>query len=175
MPICHGVFSFDFYQIDAKLNIPIQENSAIDIFANYAYTDSKNELEEVIPGIAKHQFNVGANWLTLDERLNVNLRMNYVGDRSIEAESYAGLALSPTTIIPAYTVFHGAITYYLPRQHLGFQLIARNLFNTTYYHTGIGAADDLYYRARIRQPRRSFYLKLLFDLNRFDVYHRPIF
>lgn len=180
--IYNGLLVYDYedirtqgFQLDGKVTIPIQENSELDIFANYAYTDSKNELEESIAGIAKHQFNVGANWLTLNERLNINVRMNYVGDRSLEAEGYTGLPLSPTTSIPAYTVFHGAVTYYLPRQHLGFQLIARNLFNTTYHHTGIGAADDIYYKARIQQPSRSFYLKLIFDLNRFDVFHRPIF
>lgn len=173
-------------QLDAKVNIPIK-NSIIDIFANYAYTNSANQLDTIIKekekkirnqtiqGIAKNQFNIGLNLLTFKKRFNINIRMNYVSDRSIDSMAYSGLELSPDTKVPKYAVFHGAVTYYLPKQYLGLQLVVRNILNASYYHTGLGSADGSFYKSQLTQPSRQILLKAFFDLNRFDIFHRPKF
>ena len=102
--------------------------------------------------IASHHLNLGAQgqWRKLD----TSIRLNYVGTRPT-------VALNPVREIPRYAVVNAAVTYLdlLPR--LSAQLIVNNIFNAQYFDPGVRIADNVRFAARIPQPGRSIFLKLL--------------
>ncbi len=98
----------------------------LQLYANYTFTDPKNidpvdddknplldDNGEVIKelrigDIAKHQINLGANYLYKDV-LNFNLRANYVGSKKVGE----GTTISSNTdTFDPYTVLFGSVSYY---------------------------------------------------------------
>ncbi|MCK5148580.1 TonB-dependent receptor [bacterium] len=139
------------------------KNSNYDAYLYYTYSDPQNtegESDIRIGDIAGHRINFGINARYFDH-LNLNLRMNYVGERKTGEETT--ISNNPFDVIDAYTVFHGAITYKNIIGGISLQLAINNVFNTEYFHPGVRSADGVYYAARMPQNRRNFILKLMYD------------
>lgn len=147
-----------------QVNASFQHGN-IDLFGNYTYThpivteltsdvtlSSTRSASRRVGDIASHHLNVGAQhrWRKLD----TSIRMNFVGTRPT-------VFSNPQSEIPRYAVANAAVTYldFLP----GFsaQLIVNNIFNTEYFDPGIRTADDVRFAARLPQPGRSIFLRLL--------------
>ncbi len=137
----------------------------ISTFGNYTYSDSKEKGQDfTVAGIATHQLNLGLNTVLLNNRLNFNIRMNYVGDRSINEGT--SLSFGRTVEIPAYTRINAAATFHWKSTGLSFQVAVNNLFNQTIYHTGLGPADGIYYQDAILQNGRIVTGRVYYDLNK---------
>ncbi|MCP4662602.1 MAG: TonB-dependent receptor, partial [bacterium] len=138
-------------QVDGKLKydkFSIFEDFVI--FGNYTYTDPINEVfkdaDEVdqfnqrIADIATHQFNLGIN-ASWREKLNANLRVNYVGAR----KTGEGTDLPSNTLeggqVDSYVVAHASLSWEDLLPHTSLRLTVNNLFDTEYCHPGIRGAD----------------------------------
>jgi len=133
-----------------------------DIYANYTYTDPQNTDEDLRVGdIAKQNANFGLNALYF-EKLNCNLRFNYIGERLTGPET---TVTANTSVFPAHLVANMAISYQdLFLNGLTFQLICNNIFNKDYFDPGIRSADGISYATRVPQRERNFMFRVLFDL-----------
>ena len=140
-------------------------------YLNYTYTDPYNnridddgnltEEFERIGDIASHRINMGVNALYFD-RLNVNLRLNYIGERKT----------GPGTSVPANMLgtfepvflLSGAVMYrnfLLP--HFNLQLGMNNILDREYSDPGIRTADGVYSMAT-PQNRRNYFIKMIYSL-----------
>jgi outer membrane receptor for monomeric catechols len=118
-------------------------NGSLDCFANYTYTDSKDEENKRSDEIAMHTFNAGVNY-KIDSHYRVNLRTNYVGAKN-------NPALIPTTgdnRVEPYWLANGQLSY-LDFFGADIYLSVANLFDKEYYHTSNRSVT------RYRQPQRS--------------------
>ena len=130
---------------------------------NYTYTDPQNtaEPEDIRVGdIAKFQFNIEANATYLD-KWNVNVRLNYVGDR--ETGENTTINLNPNNKVNSYFVVNTAISYDNILSGLSAQLIINNLFDKEYFHPGVRSADNEKYSALIPQNERNLMLKITYQ------------
>jgi iron complex outermembrane receptor protein len=146
-----------------------------DFFGNYTYTDAVNTNPSSIDpsvtassvrvgDIANHRVNLGVNVL-LWNRLNANFRVNYVGDR--KTGEGTTVSTNPNDVIDSYLVSHVVLTYEDAFRIFGnlrgsAQIIVNNVFDTDYYHPGVGAAGRLF-AARLPQPGRSVFLRISLD------------
>lgn len=153
-----GLFTDFSYTYQAK------NEDQFSIFGNYALTDAKKANGLYTAGVARHKFNIGFNALVWDKQLNMSIRVNRVGDRSIS--NTTSLVLSEAVDIPAYTKVNAALTYHWLNTGLDFQVAVNNLLNTTIFHTGIGPADGVYYKNAIQQDGRIFTARMIYDLNK---------
>ncbi len=140
----------------------------LNFYANYTYSNPVNITDPttLVGDIAKHQINIGANGSFFKNRLNINLRGNYVGSKST-------VITNPLVEIPAYLIFYSAITAqnikYLPGWSL--QLTVNNILDNNildsntreYYHPGIREASNTPYVAAMPQNRRNLWVKLYYD------------
>jgi len=69
--------------ISTRLDLNVMKDLLF--YFNYIYLQAKEEGADWadIDHTAKHKINTGFNWLTLDEHLNINFRVNYVGKRKV--------------------------------------------------------------------------------------------
>lgn len=149
--------------VQANLSFKSPSYSA---YANYTYTNPYNmesrgreEDKLRISDIASHQLNLGAN-AVLRERLNLNLRMNYVGERKTGRENTTPSG-SPLKQIDSYLIFNGAISYRdIFAQNATLQLMVNNIFDAEYFHPGVRSATSIY---RHPQNARNAMLRLLAD------------
>lgn len=150
-------------QINSEYNI----NRNYSLYANYTHT-SPYKIEEDdeirIGDIANHQINFGANGKFFANRLNVNVRANFVGAK--ETGKNTTVSDNPYSEIGSYTIFHGAIKYNDLLPGLSLQLIVNNMFDTEYFHPGIRSADGVQYAGRIPQYGRSVFVRVLYELKR---------
>lgn len=148
------------------------------LFGNYTYTSpfntrplddrgepltdqNGNTVDELrIANIASHQINLGGNFL-LRDRINLNLRMNYVGDRKTGENTT--VPTSPYNKIDSYTIFNGAVTYQNLFPGTSLQLIVNNILDKEYYHPGVRAANYPFFAARKLQNERQFVLRLMYE------------
>jgi len=145
----------------------VYKKGSYSAYVNYTFSDPRQTYSEAgevnnrVGDIASHQFNVGADKLFFDQ-LNVNLRLNYTGERPVGAGTTVPLN---TDHFPAATILNGAITYVNPAllKGLSMQLVFNNLFNTTYYHPGTKAAEGINSPTAILQRGRHFLLNLTYD------------
>ncbi len=125
----------------------------LELYANYTHTrpfqlDPVNErgvplvseggdtLRQLrVADIAAHQINIGAYYDVIP-RLNVHLRMNFVGEKPTGENTTA--PKNKFTFDP-YAVFFATATYQLP--HFSLQLTLNNLFNNTYFSPGLNEAS----------------------------------
>ncbi len=147
------------------------QREQLSVYANYTYTNPKNtspdndEFEEDavrIGDIAKHRFNLGANYLW-NEWLNFNIRMNAVGSQP--SGEGTTVSTNPITEFGNYAIFNASIQYrsqYL--EGLVVQLTANNLFDTEYFHPGVRTAAGNTYTPRFPQERRNFMLRIMYQL-----------
>jgi len=137
-----------------------------DFYANYTFTKAKSKDNQEnwmkVGDIAPHQVNLGVNRKFLkDNKLNINLRLNYVAEKPTGANT--SVSDNPLTKIGAYTILHSTISYnFIPQFTL--QAIVENLTDKVYFHPGVRSASGSPYAPAIPQYRRSFYIKLLYDL-----------
>jgi outer membrane receptor protein involved in Fe transport len=134
---------------------------------NYTFCDPRQTYSETgdvdnrVGDISSHQFNIGVNKLFLDH-LNVNLRMNFAGDRQVGEGTTVPLN---TASFPAVAILYGAVSY--ENEHLvpglGVQLVCNNILNTVYFHPGTKAADGIVNPTEILQRGRHFLIKASYN------------
>ncbi|NPA67090.1 MAG: TonB-dependent receptor, partial [Chlorobi bacterium] len=131
-------------------------------YLNYTFTNPYNVTEDEIRigDIASHHINFGMN-LSLFDKLNLNLRGNYVGKRLTGAETT--VYNNPESEIDAYFVLNSAISYNIFKG-LSFQVTVNNIFDKEYFDPGVRSADGIYYASKLPQNGRNFMFKLYFNL-----------
>ena len=144
---------------------------ALTVDANYTWSDPKSidpkdeagrpltgadgrVIAELAVGeIAEHHVNLALN-ARLQDRFNVNLRANWVGER--RAGEPPGVAIDP------YLVTHAALTWEDVRPGLDLQLAVENLFDERYEHPGVSPADGIALATRLPQNRRGLFARLAY-------------
>ncbi|MCX6270728.1 MAG: TonB-dependent receptor [Bacteroidetes bacterium] len=133
-------------------------------FGNYTFIlngkSTESGVTSDIGDISKHKFNIGANALYFN-RLNINLRLNYLGDRKTGPGTT--VPANPGTF-PAHTLLNMAVSYEW-KWGLTFQLLCDNLTDEKYSDPGVRSADGFQYAYRTPQKERNFTIKLLYDLS----------
>ena len=120
--------------------VDFQPTSDFYLFANYTFTDGKEPGGtgwQAIDHVARHKVNLGLNWQPLDNHLEVNFRVNHVGE--IRApESNTWMQEHEAGFAPGYTLANLSVTVnrWLARFHLVPQLVVKNLFDEDYYGLG---------------------------------------
>jgi outer membrane receptor protein involved in Fe transport len=152
------------------------QHDSYDLYANYTFTDPLNTTpmdnlgarrEDVsqlrIPDIASHQISLGVNARYWD-RLNLNLRLNYVGDRKRMCLDYRHDPAQecPNNLIGSFVAVNTAITYENLLPGLNLQLLFNNLLDEDYYHPGVRAADGRQFVTQLPQSGRSIFLRLAY-------------
>jgi len=158
-----GKFEITGIQANAVYTIP-----GFSAYFNYTFCDPKQiyseigEVDNRVGDIASHQFNIGANKLLFDQ-LNINLRLNFVGDRPTGAGTTVPLNFDT---FPATAILNGALTYENKKivPGLSLQLVCNNILNTAYFDPGTKAADGISSPTEILQRNRHFLIKLSYDL-----------
>lgn len=145
----------------------------LSFYLNHIYTEGKEAHDQwgAIDHLAKNKVNAGLNWLGLNDRLNLNFRVNHVGRRKVpDSNGYF------RSHAKGYTKANLALTFkkLFSRLKIEPQLIVKNLFDEKYY--GIGrqggssvSSDydavsnpnpDGFIPAYHPQPGRTWYLNL---------------
>lgn len=156
---------FTITGVQANANYQIETFSA---YFNYTFCDPKQTYSEAgdvdnrVGDISSHQFNLGANKLFFDQ-LNVNLRLNFVGERPTGTGTTVPLN---TDFFPTTAILNGAVTYANKKivPGLALQVVCNNILNTTYFDPGTKAADGVNSPTSILQRNRHFLVKLTYDL-----------
>jgi outer membrane receptor for ferrienterochelin and colicins len=66
------------------LALDAQLTSQLSIYTNYQFTQgNRNDHWQAVEHTARNKWNIGLNWLTLDDKLNISLRSNIVGSRKV--------------------------------------------------------------------------------------------
>jgi len=160
-------------QAQGKLRIRgIQMNGTWDfkeyrLFGNYTFTDpvifedaQGRSLDVRMGDIARHRVNLGVNAL-FREKINLNLRLNRVGKR--QTGPGTSVESNPFSVIEAYTVVNGTLSYDGLAPGLGVQLIIHNLFDQRYFHPGVRSADGKILAALLPQNTRNTMVRFLYQ------------
>lgn len=140
------------------------------IYANATYTNSQTILTSskgadsitVRTGdIATFSGNAGANVAFFRNKCNVNVRVNYVGDKPTGKNT--SVAANPFTNIPGYALLNATVGYMVLKGIL-IQVGCNNIADTKYYSPGMRTADGGIYAPRIIQPGRNYMARIIFDL-----------
>lgn len=121
---------------------------------NYTLTQSYNKAEQFIPEISKHSGNASFTY-SLNDFIKINIRANYVGER----KNPKTISSTNSNYIEPYLIFHGAISL-LNYKGFTVQCIAKNIFNTEYYHTSNRSPD------RYRQPQQTIMFSVCYAFNK---------
>jgi len=136
-------------------------------YFNYTYCDPRNtrivdgelsDEEERVGDIATHQANAGVNARYFD-RLNINLRANYVGLRpSGEGTS---VSTNPHGDFDAFFLLNASVRIENLVKGFHLQLGCNNIFDLEYSDPGMRTADGVGYTAEAPQKRINFMLKAI--------------
>lgn len=146
-------------------------------YANYTYTRPRNtkplddqgqprtDISDLrIGDIASHRVNLGIN-APVWERLNLNVRLNWVGSRPTGPSTTVTANDTEGGRIDSYTVVHGVLTYDAPplaglAEGITAQLIVNNIFDARYFHPGVrsGGGEQA---SRLPQDERNLMVRLL--------------
>jgi outer membrane receptor for ferrienterochelin and colicins len=144
--------------VQANLNYTIRR---YDLYANYTYADPYNSYEDKIVGdIAPHQINLGVNGAFYYNKINVNLRTNYVAAKPTGINTTTDE--NPLNEIPGYFLLNGAVSYTQGSATL--QVVVNNILNSFYYHPGVRGASGATYAPILPQPTQNFHIRLTLDL-----------
>ncbi len=138
----------------------------LSLFGNFSVTDPRSiaaatGVEVRIGDISSFSANAGLNTKFLKERLNLNVRVNYVGDKPTgKTTSVSG---SPYAETPGETLIHATAGILVTKQ-INLQLIANNLLDTDYFSPGVRAASGVQ-SSRIPQPGRLLSFRILANLS----------
>lgn len=135
-------------------------------YLNYTFCDPTQTFAESgavdnrVGDIATHQFNLGFNQ-KLWKQFNLNLRMNYSGERKVGDGTTVPLN---SAHFPAVAIFNSALSWHHPNylENLEIQLIINNILDTEYYHPGTKAADGVASPTEILQKGRHFTVQALY-------------
>jgi len=137
------------------------------VFFNYTFCDPRQVYSEQgtvdnrVGDISSNQFTLGAN-KSFFNQLNINLRLNFVGDRKVGSGTTVPLN---TDKFPTTAVLNGTISYnnqkWVPGLNL--QLVCNNILNTTYYDPGTKTADGVNSPTGILQQGRNFTICLSYN------------
>jgi hypothetical protein len=158
-----NIGKFEIYGI--QLNIHYNSGT-FSSWLNYTFThpwqtyDESGEVDNRVGDIASHQINGGMDKGLMDDKLNINLRFNYSGERET---GYGTTVPDNKESFPATFIINTAFTYKLPVEGLRVQLACNNLLDHKYYHPGTKAADGSLNPGRILQRDRNFLISLIFD------------
>ncbi len=139
------------------------------VYANASYTNSqtiftssKGADSSVRTGdIATFSGNAGANVSFFRNKCNVNVRVNYVGDKPTGKNT--SVASNPFTNIPGYALLNATVGYKVLKSIL-IQVGCNNIADTKYYTPGVRTADGGVFAPRIIQPGRNYMARIIFDL-----------
>ncbi len=139
-----------------------------DFFGNYTYADpvSAGAGEPRVGDIAAHRLNLGMNAAFVQDKLDLNLRVNYVGPRKTGRGTT--VPTNPLDEIDAYAVVNAALAWHDPTSRSSLlrgwsaQLVVRNLLDTEYEHPGVSQAGVVF-APRLPQPGRSAFFRLSYS------------
>jgi outer membrane receptor protein involved in Fe transport len=145
-----------------------QLNSKISLFANFSIIDP-----ERISGVAGAQrvrigdisnfsLNAGINAKLLQDKLNLNMRANFVGDKPTGANT--SISGSPFSETPGYTLINSAASFALSKM-ITLQGIVNNAFGLNYVSPGVRAASGVH-SSRIPQPGRTFTARIIANITK---------
>lgn len=143
--------------------------SKLSLFANFSLIEpekisagTSGNTRIRIGDISEYSFNVGLNSKFVKDRINLNMRVNYVGDKPTGANT--SISGNPFNETPSYTLFHGALSFILNRS-ITLQCIADNIFDINYYSPGVRAASGVQ-SSRIPQPGRTITARIIANLGK---------
>ncbi len=143
--------------------------SIFSIYANATYCEPYSVNASKLTGkdsltrmgdIASYSANLGVN-VVLPKNFNINVRMNYVGDKKTGKGTTTNT--NPYSSTPEYTILNGTISYLIKRVGT-LQLRCDNILDKTYYAPGTRSASGIQ-ASRIIQPGRIFYAQFSLNLN----------
>lgn len=140
------------------------------IYANATYSDpysvltSKSGADSAVRmgDIAVFSANAGVNAKFIRDKFNVNMRVNYVGDKPTGKNTTTNT--NPYTSTPGYTLLNGTLGYSI--KNIGVvQFRVDDIFDTQYYAPGVRSASGIQ-TSRVPQPGRMFYAQFILNLTR---------
>lgn len=155
------------YGVQAASEVSIDKH--LTVYANATFTDprtiftsSKGADSSVRTGdIATFSANAGLNFNFFREKLNLNTRVNYVGDKPTGKNT--SVSANPFTNIAGYALLNATLGYRVVKGIL-IQAGCNNIADTKYYSPGMRTADGAVYAPRIIQPGRNYIARIIFDL-----------
>ncbi|GAA4412268.1 hypothetical protein GCM10023187_39130 [Nibrella viscosa] len=184
--------------VGVQATVDYKFSNRFSFYANATYTDAhrtttirssdgrrdSTETRFITGDIAPYHVNAGVNGLFLKERLNINLRFNYVAPRPVgrntsatenpypslipfsmqpKAADSTTQSQRPSGYFEAYTLFNTTLTYQI-NKYIDAQLILNNLLNTEYSDPGTRGANGLDQAARTPQKGFNGMVRLLLNI-----------
>ncbi|MBE9461783.1 TonB-dependent receptor plug domain-containing protein [Dyadobacter subterraneus] len=160
--------------VQAVFDYKISRNFSL--YSNYTFTDAKKDSiaggivtdaitnkKLIVGDIARNHFNAGINGVFLNnDRLNVNLRFNYVSRRRVGQGTSVPANPQPNGFFPSFSLINTAITYKLTTA-IQTQLIVNNVLNAQYSDPGIRSANGI--EQAYRTPQKGINSMLRVILN----------
>lgn len=141
----------------------------LSLFANFSVLDptrisagASGSQRVRIGDISNFSVNAGVNAKFIKDKLNLNLRANFVGDKPTGANT--SISGSPFSETPGYTLIHSAVSYNLNKMFM-LQLITNNLFDLDYVSPGVRAASGVQ-SSRIPQPGRTLTARIVANIGK---------
>ena len=154
----------EVYGIQAASEIYIVDD--VTAFSNLTFTDprsiysTKHGDSAVRTGdIAYVSANAGVNVTLFKKKLNLNARVNIVGDKPTGHNT--SIPANYLNSIAGYQVLNGAIGYKVYKDLFMLQAGCNNILNTLYYSPGPRAADGVQFAYRVPQPLRNYFVRLV--------------
>lgn len=131
-------------------------------YLNYTFTNPHKITDEKIRigDIASHHINWGINAIYFN-KLNINLRGNYVGKRLTGKETT--VSNNPLDKIEPYFIMNGTISYKIYKD-ISAQIIINNILDKEYFDPGVRSANGIYYASKLPQNNRNFIFKINIDI-----------
>ena len=143
----------------------------ISLYANATYTDpqsifaSKSGSDSSVRtgDIATFSGNLGVNVNFFRKKINLNTRVNYVGDKPTGKNT--SVTSNPFTKIDGYALLNATLGYRIINGIL-IQVGCNNIGDTKYYSPGMRTADGNVYSPRVLQAGRNYMARIIFDLKK---------
>lgn len=141
----------------------------VSLFANFSILDptrisagTVGSQKVRIGDISNFSVNAGVNAKFIKDKLNLNLRANFVGDKPTGANT--STSGSPFSKTPGYTLLNSAVSYNVNKMIM-LQLITNNLLDLDYVTPGVRAASGVQ-SSRIPQPGRTLTARIIANLGK---------
>ncbi|MEO6149163.1 MAG: TonB-dependent receptor, partial [Mucilaginibacter sp.] len=135
----------------------------LSVFGNATYTNPKSLVAGKwirISDISDFSANLGTNLRLLNNKLNINLRANIVGDKPAGKNTTVSAGIYSEN--QGYTVFNGAVSFAFNKM-ITLQCAADNITDLSYYSPGVRASGGVQ-PPRVPQPGRVVFLKLIANI-----------
>jgi len=141
----------------------------VSLFANFSIIDptrisagTSGSQKVRIGDISNFSLIAGVNAKFIKDKLNLNIRANFVGDKPTGANT--SISGSPFSETPGYTLINTAVSYNLNKMFM-LQLITNNLFDLDYVSPGVRAASGVQ-SSRIPQPGRTLTARIVANIGK---------